>query len=112
MAHKLIVRNKIKVHVKGELKDENGAPVPFSFHLHCKRKTQEEINELVGGSAGTSVKEFFKENTDGWEDLQNEQGQPLDFTGENFDAVLNQDPGMAMVCFQSYLRDIGAVVKN
>ncbi len=113
MAHKLVVRKKLKVHVKGELKGEDGTPVPFDFHLHCKRKTQDEINELVGGNAGQSIKVFLKENTEGWDDdMQDEHGKPLEFTAENFDTVLNQDPGMAMVCFQSYLRDCGAVVKN
>ena len=112
MAHKLKVRNKIKVHVKGELKDEDGSTVAFDFHLHCKRKTQDEMNEVVGGQKGKSVKDFLKENTDGWEDMQDDLGSPLQFNAENFDQVLNQDAGMAMVCFQSYLRDCGAVVKN
>ncbi|SFD83315.1 hypothetical protein [Massilia yuzhufengensis] len=112
MAHRLIVRNKIKVHVKGELKDEDGSPVEFDFHLHCKRKTQEEINKVVGGKDGKTIKDFLKENTDGWDDMQDVSGAPLPFTPENFDSMLNQDAGMGMVCFQSYLRDSGAVVKN
>lgn len=112
MAHRLKVRNKLKVHVKGELKDEDGSVVEFDFHLHCKRKTQEEINQLVGGKEGKSIKDFLKENTEGWDDMEDAVGAPLPFNAENFESVLNQDPGMAMVCFQSYIRDSGAVVKN
>lgn len=113
MAHKLIVRNKLKVHVKGQLKDEDGSTVEFDFHLHCKRKTQEEINAVIGGSAGQLITDFLKENTEGWDsDMQDETGQSLVFSAENFDRMLNQEPGMAMVCFQSYLRDSGAVAKN
>lgn len=112
MAHRLKIRNKIKVHVQGELKDEDGSPVEFDFHLNMKRKTQEEINNLVGGKDSKSIKQFLIENTDGWDDMQDEDGSPMPFNAENFDRVLKQDPGMGMVCFQSYLRDSGAVLKN
>ncbi len=113
MAHKLKVRNKLKVHVKGEFKDEDGSTVPFDFHLHCKRKSQEEVSELTGGRSGKLIKEFLKESTEGWDDdMQDEHGTPLPFNAENLDLVLNQFPGMALVCFQSYLHDCAAVAKN
>jgi hypothetical protein len=111
MAHKLVVRNKLPVQVKGTLKGEDGKPVEFDFVLKCKRLNQAEIDAVMSNKA-ESVKQFLQAVADDWEGVLDEQGGALPFSAENFEDVLNNDPGMQSVCFQSYLRDVGAVVKN
>jgi benzoyl-CoA reductase/2-hydroxyglutaryl-CoA dehydratase subunit BcrC/BadD/HgdB len=110
MALKLIIRKKLRVPVKGTLKDENGKPVNFDFVLLCERLTQTEIDEAVKNK-DESVKEFVQRVTNGWEDVLTESGEPLPFDADNFAAVLEQ-AGLPVVCYQSYLKEVGAVVKN
>jgi hypothetical protein len=111
MAHKLVVRNKLPVQVKGTLKGEDGKPVEFDFVLKCKRLNQAEIDAMLANKA-EPVKQFLHTIAEGWDGVLDDQGGALPFNAENFDAMLNNDPGMQSVCFQSYLRDVGAVAKN
>lgn len=110
MAFKLVNRNKLRVPVKGTLKDEDGKPVNFDFVLLCDRLSQAEI-ETVIKSSDEPIKDFIHRVAQGWEAVLGEDGQPLPFEADNLDAVLDQ-AGMAVVCYQSYLKEVGAVVKN
>lgn len=110
MAFKLVKRNKLRVPVKGTLKDEDGKPVNFDFILLCDRLDQPEIEAAIKNS-DEPVKEFIQRVTNGWESVLDESGQPLQFDAANLDAVLAQ-AGMSVVCYQSYLKEVGAVVKN
>jgi hypothetical protein len=110
MALKLVKRNKLLVHVKGSQTGEDGKSVPFDFKLHCARLTQEEMDETLGDKK-ESVAAFMKRVTTGWEAVLDEANQPLPFSEENFASVLSE-AGMPIVCFQSYLKDVGATVKN
>ncbi|MFC5548200.1 hypothetical protein [Massilia aerilata] len=110
MAFKLVVRKKLRVPVKGTLKDEDGKPVNFDFTLLCDRLSQEEIESAIKNS-DEPVREFVQRVTHGWEAVLDENGQPLPFEADNLNAVLAQ-AGMAVVCYQSYLKEVGAVVKN
>lgn len=111
MAHKLVRRNKVPVQVKGELKGEDGQPVQFDFTLHCKRMTQPEIDASMANKT-EPVKTFLHGVAEGWEGVLGEDNQAIPFNADNLTEVLANDAGMAMVCFQSYLRDNSAVVKN
>lgn len=111
MAHKLVVRSKLPVQVKGTLKGEDGKPVEFDFVLKCKRLTQAEIDAAMKNK-DESVAQFVHKVAEDWEGVLDEQGQPMPFSADNLDALLNNDAGMQGVCFQSYLRDAGAVAKN
>ena len=110
MAFKLVKRNKLRVQVKGTFKDEEGKPVNFDFTLLCRRLSQAEIETAIKNS-DEPVKEFVQRVTEDWEGVLGEDGQPLSFEASNLDAVLDQ-AGMAVVCYQSYLKEVGAVVKN
>lgn len=110
MALKLVKRNKLLVTVTGSQNDEQGKPVPFDFKLHCVRLTQEEIDEALADKK-ESVTAFVKRVATGWEGVVDEGKEPLPFTEENFASVLSE-AGMPAVCFQCYLKEVGAVVKN
>lgn len=110
MAFKLVKRNKLRVPVKGSIAGEDGKPVNFSFFLLCERLTQSEIDEAIQDKKET-VTDFVKRVTQGWEDVQDEAGAAMSFEPANLVAVLEQ-AGMPVVCYQAYLKEVGAVAKN
>jgi len=110
MALKLVVRNKLRVPVKGSLPDENGKQVPFSFVLLCTRLSQTEIEE-ASENKGERIAKFVQGVTNNWEDVLDAAGEPLPFDDDNFAMVMDQ-AGMPGVCFQAYMKEVGAVAKN
>jgi len=110
MALKLVVRNKLRVPVKGTIPGEDGKPVPFSFVLLCDRLSQSQIEEKMRDKE-EAVVDFLKPITNGWEDVLDEAGHPLSFGEENLAAVLDQ-AGLPGVCFQAYMKEVGASAKN
>lgn len=110
MAFKLVKRNKLRVPVKGAISGEDGHPVKFSFVLLCKRIDQAEIDAEMEDKEG-SFNDFLHRVVTGWEDVADEDGQRMEYSAEAFDAVLQQ-PAMRTLCFQSYMKEVGAVAKN
>jgi len=110
MAFKLVKREKLPVQVKGHIKGEDGKPVPFDFTLHCIRLSQAQVQAVLEDK-DESVTAFIQRVAIGWEGVLDDQGNPLDFTGESLADVLEQ-PGLASVCSKAYLSNIGAVAKN
>lgn len=110
MALKLVTRNKLRVPVKGSLKDEDGNTVKFNFVLLCKRLNQEQIDSVIKDH-DQPVREFLESVTNGWEDVLAEDNQPLDFNKDNLATVL-AEAGMPTVCFHAYLKEVGATAKN
>lgn len=110
MALKLVVRNKLRVPVKGTLKDEDGKPVNFDFVLICARLSQTEIDEAIKNKE-ESIRDFVQRVANGWESVLTESNEPLSFDADNLGTVLEQ-AGMPLVCYQSYLKEVAAVVKN
>lgn len=111
MAFTVIKRNKLRVHVKGQIAGEpGGAPVEFDFHLVCKRLTQSEIDAVMDDKKAL-IKDFCHANTESWEGVIGELGAPVPFSQDALDQVLDE-PGMRSVCFAAYMRDVSAVAKN
>jgi hypothetical protein len=110
MALKLVIRNKLRVPVKGSIVGEDGKPVPFGFVLMCDRLSQTQIDETLKNKED-SVVDFLQRVANGWEDVLDADGQPLPFDVDNFNAVLDQ-AGLPGVCFQAYMKEVGAVAKN
>lgn len=110
MAFKLVKRDKLPVPVKGSIKGEDGKPVPFDFTLHCIRLSQDEINAALKDK-DESVTAFVQRIATGWQGVLDEHGEPLPFTEDSLAEVL-ANPGMAAVCSQAYLNNVGAVAKN
>ena len=110
MAFKLVKRNKLRVPVKGAIAGEDGKPVNFSFVLICDRLTQTEVDEVIKNKDET-VKDFIQRVTNGWEDILDENGESIPFDAGNLAAVLEQ-AGLTTVCYQAYIKEVGAVAKN
>lgn len=110
MAFKLVVRNKLRVPVKGAISDDDGAPVDFDFVLLCKRLNQDQIDAVVKDEK-KSVRQFLTEVTTGWDGILAEDGTPLAFSPEELTKVLLQ-AGMHSVCYGAYLKEVGAIAKN
>ena len=110
MAFKVVKRNKLPVPVKGKLQDDDGKPVHFDITLVCARLTQDEINAALTDK-NEPVTAFVKRIALGWEGVIDEQGEQLPFSEAALADVLAQ-PGMASVCSQAYLNNVGAVAKN
>lgn len=110
MALKLVTRNKVRVPVKGTIAGENGKPESFSFVLLCTRLKQTEIDEALQNK-DERVADFLKGIVNGWEDVVTADGQALPFDAANLDVVLDE-AGMPGVCFQAYMKEVGATAKN
>lgn len=110
MALKLVKRNKLPVLVKGSFIGEEGETIDFSFTLHCKRLKQDEIDKELKQDG--SVKPFVLKVTEGWDDMLDEDGKPMSYSIPNFEAQMNEVPGLHGVCYQAYLKAVGATAKN
>ena len=110
MALKLVKRNKLPVKVNGCFTGEDGETIDFSFTLHCKRLKQEELDKELKKDG--SVKPFLFSVTEGWEGMLDEEGKPMPYSVENFEMQINEIAGLHGVCYQSYLKAVGATAKN
>ena len=114
--YKTIVSNTVIVPVSGSIKNDERCPVRFKFELDCKRMTAEELKEALEG--GTTVKDVIRTVTTGWRDqrLVLEEGEdgkevPADFCADSFDELLSI-AGLALLCFNAYVKENGATEKN
>lgn len=110
MAFKLVFLNKLAVAVKGVLPDESGKPMAFEFKLHCKRLNQDEIEAVTHDKKG-EVKDFIRKVAQGWDDMLDEEGNPLLFSAEKLEQLINI-AGMPVLVMRAYLEQIAATAKN
>ena len=108
---KIAISNKVKFKVRGTIKDENGADVPFDFTLTCQRLDTEAIRALVKDDAENSVADFLATVTEDWAGVQDADGKPLPYTEANLRAVCKV-PGIAPLAFSTYFAEVGAKAKN
>lgn len=113
MAYKLAVENKVCVSVKGTVPGTTkGARKRFDFTLTMDRMTQAEITEAM--KSGDTIEDFVVARTTGWDGQRlvlDDQDKPAEFCEEALRCLLTQ-PGMAVWCYQAYLRDVGVAEKN
>lgn len=108
----LAIEDTVDVPVKFTLKAKSVAKL-FSFTLTCTRLAQDEISARMEDKEN-KVKEFMTELVTGWSGQRlvlDAKGEPAEFSPEALAAMLNA-PGVAMVCFNAYLKDCGAKEKN
>lgn len=110
MAFVLKKLNKLPVRVKGTLPGEDGKPMNFDFTLHCKRLSQDEIDAVIADKEST-LQDFVRNVAEGWDDVLGDDKQPISFGQESLDGMLG-NAGLPTLCFQAYLKQIGAVAKN
>ena len=111
--YKTIVSNTAVIPVKGSLADADGKPIPFKFSLVCKRMGAEEIKEKLAGGE-TLMQDVLQNVTTGWKNqtlVLEQDGAPADFNADSFAALLDIS-GMAVVCFNAYMKGQAATEKN
>lgn len=113
MAFKLAIDNRVYVPVKGKIAGASkGAAKPFNFGLTMERMEQAAINEAM--ASGDTIENFVVSKASAWHDQRlvlNEDGSPADFSEEAM-RELFKFPGMAVWCFQAYMRESGVLEKN
>lgn len=83
----------------------------FKFHLEARRISADELNEQItpGTEVGDKqVAEVVKGLVTGWREqrlILDEEGQPAEFSGDAFDAMLAVS-GVANVVYVTYLKAV------
>jgi len=111
--YKIVVGNTVAVLVKGALINEAGKDVSFKFTLICKRLEAEELKDALAGGE-THVNEFITDVATGWRDQRlvlEEDDSAAEFCPDALAALLNIT-GMGMLCFNTYMKEVGAKAKN
>lgn len=111
MAIKITVSNKVKFKVEGKLKGESGADEAFSFTLVCRRLDVDGLDERITQGGDAKVVDFLIDVTDDWLDVKDEAGKPVAYS-EDAMRELCKIPGLAVLMFQTYLREVSAKAKN
>jgi predicted SpoU family rRNA methylase len=110
--YKLVVSDTVVVPVSGNLKDANGRAVSFKFSLTCRRIGADELKEKL--ESQTTIKDILREVTTGWTGQRlvlEEDDTPAEFCDDAFDSLINI-AGLAMVCFNCFVKENGAAEKN
>ena len=113
--YKLAIDNIVEVPVKFTLK-AGVVNKLFSVTLQAKRLTQDEITSQFE-ACEHKYKPFLAQDelVTGWTGnrlvLDPITGEPADFSPEAFDALLGIS-GVAKLCFDAYILECGAKVKN
>lgn len=113
--YRLQISDRVNVRVRGELKAAapNAAPQKVDFTLDMKRVDQAGINELI--QRGDSIADTLVGLTGGWEGqnlvIDTDTGAPAAYSPEAMRVLLGC-PGMAPLCWASYVRDVGVAEKN
>jgi hypothetical protein len=110
--YKLAIQNTAQVKVKFTLKDQ-GIDRIYTFSFTATRLEQDEISSRMEDK-DRKVKDFMTDlitNWDGQRLVLNQDDTPADFSPEALEVLLNVG-GVAMVCFNAYIKDCGAKEKN
>lgn len=110
---KLAIEDTVKFPVKFELKS-NDVKKTFKFFIIAKRTEQSVMAEWLKKETEKPVLEIVKEVVTGWADqtlVVDEDGQPVKFSEEAFDALLGV-PGVSNMIFATYLKESVAKEKN
>lgn len=110
MAFKLVVSNTVSVPVKGVLTDAQGRAEPFAFQLVCKRLGAADLARAVD-ARDKAVGEFLAEVVQGWSGVNDGDANAITYSDEALRQLLDV-PGLAVLAFQAYLREVGAREKN
>ena len=110
--YKLAIQNTAQVKVKFTLKDQ-GVDRIHAFTLTATRLEQDAITARLEDTE-RKVKDFMTDLIIGWDGQRlvlNQDDTPADFSPEALEVLLNVG-GVALVCFNAYLKDCGAKEKN
>lgn len=109
---KLVIDDTVQVPVKFET-NNNGKGKSFNFNLTCNRLSQQEISEIIKDDDALVV-DVLKDIVIGWQNqnlVVDEDNKPCAFSVESFEMMLSLK-GIGIVAWQSYLKEVGAKIKN
>ncbi|MYM65431.1 hypothetical protein GTP45_01110 [Pseudoduganella sp. FT55W] len=110
--YKVMVSDTVIVPVEGNLKDEHGNTVAFKFKLTCDRLSADDLKTKM--SSQSSIKDILREIVKGWEGQRlvlEEDDTPAPFCPDSFDQLIDI-AGLALLCFNTFVKENGAVEKN
>lgn len=86
-----------------------GASSPQTITLLARHKGQEELIEWTKRAAPSDGdSSFLLDVIDGWEGVVSKDRKPVEFTPENFSALINNFPGSGLVIFKTYAEELNA----
>jgi hypothetical protein len=117
MAYKLAISSLVLVPMLFTMNDE-GKTRQFKFSLTCERLEEEDFQERIKSESGIPsndrIKEVITGITTGWKEqtmVLDDDGQPAAFCQEALEFMF-KTPGVVDVALRSYLKEVGAKVKN
>lgn len=111
MAIKITVSNRVKFKVRGTVKDEAGADVPFDFSLTCRRLDMDALQAKMRERGDAPVSEFLLDVIEDWQGVKDADDKPLAWSDDAWRALC-QIPGVGMLAYKTYLSEVGAKEKN
>lgn len=111
MAINIVVSDLVGFKVEGAINDEAGVPQSFNFKLTCERLDADEITTKLKDESDKSFTDFIVSVLRGWKDVRDADNKPLEFSEEAYRALC-KIPGIAALCFRTYLKEVGAKEKN
>lgn len=111
MAIKITVSSRVKFKVRGTVKDEAGADVPFDFSLTCRRLDMDALQAKMRERGDAPVSEFLLDVIEDWQGVKDADDKPLAWSDDAWRALC-QIPGVGMLAYKTYLSEVGAKEKN
>jgi hypothetical protein len=111
MAIKITVSNRVKFKVRGTVKDESGADIPFDFTLTCRRLDMDALQAKLRDRGDAPVSEFLLDVVEDWSGVKDADDKPLPWSEDAWRALC-QIPGVALLAYRTYLVEAGAKEKN
>lgn len=109
---KLVIDDSVKVPVKFDINNK-GKAKSFNFNVICTRLDQDEINAILKDDDALIVDVLKRIVTD-WENqplVVDDDNKSCEFSEESF-AVMLKLQGIQKIMWVSYLKEVGAKVKN
>lgn len=111
MSFKIIVSNTVKFKVRGTIKDESGADMPFDFTVTARRLDTDTIRDRLSDESESKVTDFLASVVEDWAGVKDADDKPIPYSEEALRAACRV-PGIALLMFQTYFSETSAKAKN
>ncbi len=111
MAIKIEIEDITLFPVTGFIRNSKGVNEKFDFQLKAKRLQLDEVEEKLREDSAETISSFLQEVVIDWTGVMDASSAKVPFSTDSL-MQLFKIPGVAMLAFQAYLREIGAKEKN